>query len=148
MDDDLETSVFYPRHKEPRAAVCMRSGLPHGNWIHDKILAPRLDLWSRGQLLRQVQLFYCQHAKNIRFTQKGFGGTQRGQLEPTVSWIEGRSAVTPEWLRQKTSLFFSCVSFCRSIWQGRPWATLVNAWQTVDFHLSVLDELLLLIESR
>lgn len=71
MYSDPETSVFYPRHKELRAAVCMSAGLPLGNWICDKILAPGLHFCSRAAAVASGAAC-CQHAKNIRVREMGF----------------------------------------------------------------------------
>lgn len=91
MYSDPETSLFSPRHKELRAAVCVRSGRPPGNWISDKIPAPSLHFWSGAAGVASAAT-YCQYAKNIRFRERGFGGTP-GEAPEALMWFVFRSAL-------------------------------------------------------
>lgn len=81
MFGDAETSVFYPRHKELRAAVCMSSGLPLGNRICDKILSPGLHFCSRAADVASGATC-CQRSKNIGFREKDVGASLDGKQKP------------------------------------------------------------------
>lgn len=84
---------------------------------------------------------------------KGFRWDPEGTAE-TLMWFglraDQQSLLSGSVRKQvyKMGLFCSCASFSCSIWQGRPCSTSLNVWQTGGFYLCVLDELLLLIESR